>query len=292
MWNPALQTATAINTMEIARNILGHVVGVTPDEVDAMFDVPRNGGSVSRARTGLIRYALLLAKRQQEFADERLPLPVIPCVDVANLRVSHATCTGRTGIGVAEGRASMTRSVPLDPDSPRDIALWLLLDANLASNRLFEHANVFGQDVSASPRELHGIRAEDGSTLDPLRALEGIAVLIEHGVTVEDACGMACKRGLCVDPETVLASLDSRRIGLWLHGRPWCQDAWRVLTGQDPACQRNGADLPVWAREARSAMRGATDSGRRSGASLLAATKPSHPLNEELPEWERELLED
>lgn len=293
MYNHALQTAAAINVMETARRILGHAVGVPSRDVDRMFDVSRCGGGPRTARTGMIRYALRLVELQAEMTDERLPLPVIPCVDVANLRVSHTTCTGRTGIGVADGRASMTRAEPLDAESPRDIALWLLLDARLASDRIFEHANVFGQDTTAR-RGRHGVVAEDGTTLDRLRLLEGIAVLVERGVTMEGACSMARRRGLPADPETVLAELESRRIGLWLQNRPWCQAAWRILTAQDPDCRYTNTDIPDWARAAHAAMRSATDDGRRSGLASLATAKPpaaAAAVDEPMADWERELVE-
>jgi len=272
------QTAAAINALETARRILGHVAGIPATAVDRMFDLHRGYGH-GNTRTGLIRYALALVAAQEAASDENLPTPVIPAVDVANLTVSHRTCTGRTGFGVAGGRLSGTRSEPLDPDSPRDIALWLLIPQwGMAGDGIFEHSNVFGQD----PKALRGLpRANDGSKLDQLRVLEGIALLVTRGVSLEDACGLARHRGIQADQEAVRAELDSRRLGLWLQDRPWCQDAWRVLVGTD-------TDIPEDVRAAKAAMRAATNNGRRTRDILSVPGTLSVP--EGTPGWERELL--
>jgi hypothetical protein len=282
----ATTTANAINVFEIVRRVLGHLAVIPEEDVNRMFDVQRGGGGKKTVRTGLIRYALALVAAQEKYSGENLPDPIIPVVDVANLRVSHMTCTGRTEFGVESGRVSMTRSEPLDADSPRDISLWLLTDASsMASDRLFEHANVFGQDGKA-----RGESAVDGSKLDQLRVLEGIAVLVEHGVTVKDACAMACKRGIKADPEKVLVEMEYRRLGLWLQDRPWCQDAWRVLNDTDQSCRYGDADIPEDVKAAKAAMRLAVNSGLRT-RNILMAPAPTPAAHPPVADWERELIE-
>jgi len=292
------QVAAAINTFEVARKVLGHAALVPASEVDRAFDLHRGGGTV---RTGLIRYAIALVAAQEATSDDD-STAVIPSVDVARLRVSHQTCTGRTGLGVADGHLSGTRSEPFAPEAPRDIALWLVIPQwGMVGDRLFQHSNVFGQDGKdvagrARPRAGHGddiavyakpgyVQARDGSVLAGLRVLEGLAVLLKHGVTMERACAMAQERGVRADPEQVYGELESRRLGLWLLDRPWVQDAWRTLKGADVR-----AEIPEDFRAAKAAIRGVAD--LRGGPMPIRLGPPPRtvPLvDEELADWEREL---
>lgn len=294
------QTAYSINLFETARRVLGHAATLNMNDIDRMFAINRGYGH-GNVRTGLIRYALALAEAREIMHDKNTPDPVIPSVDVANLRISHVTCTGRTGFGIQDGYLSGTRSEPFDAKSPRDIALWLVIPQwSLQSDQLFEQSNIFGQakdgkNVPGASRyrnnkdqlmvgaEAGYVKGNDGSILSSIRVLEAIAILVDHGVTLQDACVMVDLRGIKVDPDKVLMEMESRRVGLWLLDRPWVQDACRTMSN---------AKIPDDVRALKTAMLDAADDGRRSRhpASVLHSSTPKAPVSEELADWERELL--
>jgi len=277
MNTPASATAAAIIRLETARRVLGHVATIPSASVRAMFRADEYPGAP--IRTGLIRYALALVEAQEATTADNLPTPVIPEVDVANLRVQHVTCTRRTALAVEECRVTMTRTEPLDPNSPRDIALWMLVDgAAIHGERLFELPTVFAWP-SPQSRASRGEDSDRLSRMVQLRVLEAIAVLVASGVTLEAACARSSARGIPANPERVRGEIEARRVGLWMANRPWCQDAHLALTGS--------ADLPEWACQATDAMR--TGTGWRRQGGILTAPAPAQ--DEPLADWERELTE-
>lgn len=277
------QFAATVNRFETARRILGHAATVTTDVVDRAFDVHRGYGH-GNTRTGMIRYAYALVAARDAAHDDNLPDPVLPRVDVANLQVTHTTCTGNTTLLLDGGHLRIERhGKPLDPTSPRDIALWILADQVWLRNAgQVEDKQTFARPAGRAP---HG-DADLLTARHQLAVLEGIAVLIEHGMTVEDACIRASKRGIPADPTRVREEIESRRVGLWLASRPWLQAAHRAMIGVDRECRYSNADLPDWARHAAAQMRHATDN---QGSTVTPKKVQIQP--DPVADWERELME-
>jgi hypothetical protein len=274
----------ALSRFETARRVIGHDVTLTDEQIwEIVYPAP---GVRCKGETVLTRLADKYLEKSGLECDEPPALPV-PSVDITHMVVSHTTWAGRTTLTVQLDAASMTRTVPLDPDDPRDIALWLLMDSSLQDSE----SNVFGQEPGRR-KPGYALRASDGTILDSVRAMEGIARLVAAQMSLEDACGLAQARGIAADPETVFSAITSRYVGLWLAGRTHCAEAMVAMAlCSDPVYVSAGMgvwDIPAEARETKRQMELACI----RDAWLLAKPEPpvpAKPAAEDVPDWEREL---
>lgn len=142
--------AEALARMEIARRLLGHAATLSTDEVATLatdYETAEanewNPGECYRETHNLLMwYALALVERRRELHHDNLPDPVLPTVDVTNARVVHTTCTGNTVLTVDVRPASYGNrgnlrvdriGKPLDPSSPRDVALACLAEQEIGN---------------------------------------------------------------------------------------------------------------------------------------------------------------
>jgi hypothetical protein len=252
----AAEWGSALERFEVARRVLGHAAVAPHPEARLLI----TGEGESGVRCSLIRYATVVVAVRDDLTEGWVRIPVIPEVDVANLRVRHQTCTGNTTFTV-DGELVMSRAIPLDIDSPRDVALWLLPDMAVCDT-----GPIFGTPT--------GRRTTPGN----LVTLEALAALVAAGMNLGVACRLATKRGIPAEPGPVLRAIGDRRVGLLLSDRPWCQRAYQHLSG-------GAANLPEWAETALTAKRTASRRGR-DGVVLRDPKPPTPPRRFTIEPWE------
>jgi len=200
----------AIKRFEMARCLLNYGVTLERQTLDTILGLDEfflESECEESIRAIMVEYAntLLRERDEQEYGelDREFIYSSIPSVDITNLTIGYKNMSGNMCITVRSGKMLIVRTNKMDPDSPKDIALWLLSD-------------------------------DDGNfELDKLRVVEGISVLIAHGMSVEHARDRARQHHIECDVEGIIHEIDSRRIGLWLLDRKWCQYAWQHIPGGD-----------------------------------------------------------
>ena len=203
----------AIKRFEMARRLLNYGVTIEQEVLDHIFELDEffiESECENSVRAMMVEYAnaLLRERDEQEYGEGELDCnfnyPSVPSVDITNLTIGYKNESGNMCITVRSGKVSIVRTNQMDPESPDDIALWLLSDGG-----------------------------DNNFELDKLRIVEGISVLIAHGMSVEYACDRARQHHIECNGGDIVHEIDSRRVGLWLLDRKWCQYAWQHMPDGD-----------------------------------------------------------
>jgi len=200
----------AIKRFEMARCLLNYGFTIEQQTLDTILGLDEfflESECEESIRAIMVEYAntLLRERDEQEYGelDRELTYSSVPSVDITNLTISYMNESGNMCITVRSGKLLIVRTNQMDPESPNDIALWLLSDG------------------------------DNSFELNKLRVIEGISVLIAHGMSVEYARDRARQHHIECGVESIIHEIDSRRVGLWLLDRKWCQYAWQRIPGGD-----------------------------------------------------------